>query len=110
MRQHIDGTGFLPPTAARLGHEHRTVAVAELVTTAALALAIIVVATVVSVGMARADMIGNVIDNEGSLFAVSLLLGLLFIGMGGLTVLTLPHHLTLPGHKSKNHKRSHNLG
>ena len=104
MRQHIDGTGFFSPTAARLGREHRTVALAELVATAALAFAIIVVATVVSVGMAHADVVDNVIDNEGSLFAVSLLLGLLFIGMGGLTV------LTLPGHKSKNHKRSHNLG
>jgi hypothetical protein len=26
------------------------------------------------------------------LFAVALLLGLLFIGMGGLTILSLPHH------------------
>ena len=44
----------------------------------------------VSVGIARANVVGNVIDNEGSLFAVALVLGLLFIGMGGLTVLTLP--------------------
>ena len=101
MRQHIDGTGFFSPTAARLGREHRTVALAELVTTAALAFAIVVVATVVSVGMAHADVVDNVIDNEGSLFAVALLLGLLFIGMGGLTILTLPDHLSLPGHRSK---------
>ena len=110
MRQHIDGTGFSSPTAARIGGEHRTVALAELVTTAALAVAIIVVATVVSVGMAHADVVDNVIDNEGSLFAVSLLLGLLFIGMGGLTILTLPHHLTLPGHKPKRHNTSHHFG
>ena len=64
--------------------------------------AIIVIATVVSVGIARADVVGNVIDNEASLFAVALLLGLLFIGMGGLTILTLPHHLSLSAHKSKN--------
>jgi hypothetical protein len=83
MRTHIEANGFLP---------------------------IIVVATVVSVGIARADVIGNVIDNEGSLFAVALLLGLLFIGMGGLTILTLPDHLTLPGHKSKARKTSHHLG
>ena len=110
MRQHIDGTGFFPPTADRLGHERGTVALAELVTTAALAVAIIVVATVVSVGIARADAIGNVIDNEGSLFAVSLVLGLLFIGMGGLTILTPPQHLKLPGHRSKNHKTFHRHG
>ena len=43
-------------------------------------------ATVVSVGIARANVADNVIDNEGSLFAVALVLGLLFIGMGGLTI------------------------
>jgi len=52
---------------------------------------------VVSVGIARANVVGNVIDNEGSLFTVALLLGLIFIGMGGLTV------FTLPGHKPKKH-------
>ena len=31
-------------------------------------------------------------------------IGIFDSGMGGLTV------LTLPGHKSKNHKRFHNLG
>jgi hypothetical protein len=102
MRKHIEGTGFIAPTDRALGNERRTVALAELVATAALAFAIIVIATVVSVGIARADVVGNVIDNEASLFAVALLLGLLFIGMGGLTILTLPHHLSLPAHKSKN--------
>jgi hypothetical protein len=34
----------------------------------------------------------NVIDNEGSLFAIALLLGLFFIGIGSLTVVSLPHH------------------
>ena len=51
----------------------------------------IVAVTVVSVGIARADVGGNVIDNESGLFAIALLLGLLFIGMGGLTILSLPH-------------------
>ena len=49
----------------------------------------------VSVGIARANVVGNVIDNEGSLFTVALLLGLIFIAMGGLTV------FTVPGHKAK---------
>ena len=47
-------------------------------------------ATVVSVGIARANVVDGVIDNEGSLFTVALLLGLIFIAMGGLTVFTLP--------------------
>ena len=46
-----------------------------------LALSTIVAATVVSVGIARANVVGNVIDNEGSLFTVALLLGLIFIAV-----------------------------
>ena len=102
MRQDIEGTGFTAPNGHALGQERRTVALAALIATAALAFSTIVVATVVSVGIARANVVDNVIDNEGSLFAVALLLGLLFIGMGGLTILSLPRHLSLPGHKSKN--------
>ncbi len=41
----------------------------------------------------------NVIDNESGLFAIALLLGLLFIGMGGLTILSLPH--------PHRHKKTH---
>jgi hypothetical protein len=74
------------------------VALAELVTSLALAASTLIAATVVSIGIARADVAGNVIDNEGGLFVVALVLGLLFIGMGGLTILSLPHH---------PHKKSH---
>ena len=90
MRNTIEGTGFTAPTGHSLGHERRTVALAALIASAALAISTIVAATVVSVGIARANVADGVIDNEGSLFAVALLLGLLFIGMGGLTILTLP--------------------
>jgi len=34
--------------------------------------------------------VGNVMDNEGSLFTVALLPGLIFVGMGGLTIFTRP--------------------
>jgi hypothetical protein len=102
MRAPIERSGFTAPPDHGLGHERRHVAVAALIASAALAFATIVAATVVSVGIARASVVSNVIDNEGSLFAVALVLGLLFIGMGGLTILSLPHHLSLPGHKSKN--------
>ena len=96
---HIDSHRLYRPVRPPLGNERRTVALAELIATVALAFSTIVAATVVSVGIARADVAGNVIDNEGSLFAVALLLGLLFIGMGGLTILTLPH-------RSKRHEHS----
>lgn len=91
MRTHNKSAGFAPPAHRALGNEHRTVALAELVASLALALSTLVAATVVSVGIARADVAGNVIDNESGLFAIALLLGLLFIGMSGLTILSLPH-------------------
>ncbi len=102
MRTPLDDAGFAAPAEHPLGHERRHVAIASLIASAALVFATIVAATVVSVGIARADVVGNVIDNEGGLFAVALLLGLLFIGMGGLTMLTLSDHPRLHGHKSKN--------
>jgi hypothetical protein len=92
MRKHIKPSGFKPPANRALGTEHRTVAVAELVAGIALALSTLVAATVVTIGIARADVASNVIDNEGALFALALLLGLLFIGIGGLSILSLPHH------------------
>jgi hypothetical protein len=100
MREHIEDTGFTAPANRALGNERRSVAIAALIATAALALSTIVAATVVSIGIARANVIGNVIDNEGSMFAVALVLGLLFVGMGGLTI------MTVPGDKPKNHKTS----
>lgn len=91
MRKHIPSAGFMSPAGRTLGHERRTAALAELLATLGLAVAILVAATVVSIGVARADVAANVIDNEGGLFAIALLLGLLFIGMGGLTALSVPH-------------------
>ena len=97
MRKDIDSPGFTAPIGRTLGHERRSVALAELVAIIGLALSTIVAATAVSVGMARASVAGNVIDNEGSLFAVALLLGVIFIAIGGFGA------LTLPGHKPKKH-------
>lgn len=98
LAKHCDAAGFTPPKSRALGSERRIAAFAELLATAALAISTLVVATVVSIGIARADVATNVIDNEGGLFAVALLLGLLFIGMGSVTILTLPHH---------KHKKTH---
>jgi hypothetical protein len=92
MCRHVKSTGFAPPAHRRGGSGHRIVALAELVTSLALAASTLIAATVVSIGIARADVASNVIDNEGGLFVVALVLGLLFIGMGGLTILSLPHH------------------
>jgi len=95
MRKNIQSAGFMSPAGRPLGSQRRIAVFAELVATIGLALSILVAATVLSIGVARADVATNVIDNEGELFAIALLLGLLFIGMGGLTALSLPH----PRHK-----------
>jgi len=93
----IESTGFTPPSGRSLGNERRTAAFAELVAIIGLALSTIVAATVVSVGIARADVVSDVVGNEGSLFGVALVLGLIFVAMGGLTVFTMPPS------KSKKH-------
>lgn len=85
MRTPIETTGFAPPAKRGLGEERRAVAVAELVASVALAVATVVVATVVTAGVARADVADGVIGHESSLFGIALLLGLIFIGMSGLS-------------------------
>jgi hypothetical protein len=98
MRKGIELVGFGYPADRPPGTEHRTIALSELIASLTLAFCTLVAAMVVSVGIARADVASNVIDNEGGLFVVALVLGLLFIGVGGLTILSLPHH---------PHKKSH---
>jgi hypothetical protein len=94
MRKRITSAGFTAPANRTLGTEHRTVAIAEFIASLTLAVAtvtVVAVVSVVSVGVARADVISGVIDNEGGVFAIALLLGLFFIGMGGVTIISLPH-------------------
>ena len=55
MRKPFDDTGFTPPARYPLGTERRAVALAELVAIAALTVSTIVVATVVSTGIAHAN-------------------------------------------------------
>jgi heme/copper-type cytochrome/quinol oxidase subunit 3 len=87
MRTSLEGTGFTAPADHNLGEERGTVAVASLIASLVLALSTIIAATAVTVGMARAAAVDSVIDNEGTLFAIALLLGLLFIGISSITLL-----------------------
>jgi hypothetical protein len=98
MRQTFPTNGFGAPRRRKLGHERRTVAIAELIATVVLGLGTIVAATAVTVGLAHADVVEGVVGHEGSLFAVALVLGLLFIGIGGLTVLSLSERPRRPRH------------
>ena len=86
MRKPLNSTGFRAPTRRPLGNERRTVVLAELVAIVALALSTVVAATVLTVGIAHASVADGVIGHEGSLFGIALLLGLIFIGIGGFAV------------------------
>jgi hypothetical protein len=88
MNTRFEGSGFIAPSDHELGEERATVAVASLVTSLVLMLSTIIAATVVMAGVARASAVDGVIDNEGTLFVLALLLGLVaFIGIGSITVL-----------------------
>jgi hypothetical protein len=88
MRKDLDNSGFTAPSGRSVGR--LSVALTELIAIVGLVLSTIIAATAVTVGMAHADVVGNVIDNEGSLFTIALLLGMIFIGVGGYSALTLP--------------------
>ena len=97
MRHPVQTTGFAA-RPRKLGRERRTAAVAELIATVVLGIGTLVAATAVTVGFAHAEVADSVIGHEGSLFAVALVLGLLFAGMGGLTVLSLSERPRRPRH------------
>ena len=61
----------------------RPIALVELIITAALVLSTAVAVTAVSIGMARAEMVGAVNNGEGIPFAIAL--GLLLAPAGGIT-------------------------
>jgi hypothetical protein len=67
--------------------KRKNVACIELITTAALALSTAVAVTAVSIGIARADVIGSVAKGDSAPFAIALFIGLLLSAMGGLTAL-----------------------
>ncbi len=67
--------------------KHRSIACVELITTAALALSTAVAVTAVSIGIARADVIGAVANGDGAPFAIALLIGLPLAAMGGITAI-----------------------
>ena len=87
MRELTEHTGFAAPADRRLGGERRTAALAALIASVGLAVATVVVASVVTAGIAHAGVADGVVGHEGSVFGVALLLGLIFIGMSGLSVL-----------------------
>jgi hypothetical protein len=67
--------------------KHRSIAFVELITTAALALSTAIAVTAVSIGMARADVLGAVTSGDRTPFAIALFFGLLLSAMGVVTAI-----------------------
>lgn len=89
MQQHRKIAGFRGPSvASQAGGESQRVVVAELAAIAGLSIAIIIAATAVSVGIARASVVDGIIDNDGGLFTIALVLGFAFVAIGGLSLLS----------------------
>lgn len=79
----IDHTGFAPHRCER-AHGHRTTALAQLITSAALALSIAIAGTAVSIGIARADGIPSSTEVANAHVTVAALLSLVIVGVAGL--------------------------
>lgn len=65
----------------------RSVAVVELIATAALAFSTVVAVTAVSIGIARADVFAGTAHADSAPLAIALFIGLLLTAMGGFTAL-----------------------
>jgi len=83
--------GFASPIAEKKLSKRRRVGV-ELLATVALAVSLIIAATAVSIGMARAQALGAVSDRDSAPFAIALILGLMMAGMGWLTAIAARGH------------------
>ncbi len=64
--------------------------VALITTTISLVVSLVIAATVVSIGMARADTLGHIADSGSGRFALAVFLALVIAAMGGLTALMVP--------------------
>jgi hypothetical protein len=84
------GAGFNREAPESLAPKHWSIACIQLITTAALALSTAVAVTAVSIGIARADVLGEVAKGDGAPLAIALLIGLLFSGMGALAAIMAP--------------------
>ena len=77
--------GFQRPIPSQEMAQQRTTL--ALIATAALAISTVIAVTVVSIGIARAEMLSAAQSDDARL-AVAVFLGIVFAGMGGLTAVT----------------------
>jgi hypothetical protein len=86
MIELTEKVGFASPITERAFSKRRSGGV-ELIATVALAVSLIIAATAVSIGMARAQALRAVSDSDSAPLAVALFLGAVMAGMGGLTAM-----------------------
>ncbi|MBX6329175.1 MAG: hypothetical protein IRY89_11425 [Pseudolabrys sp.] len=92
MREPLEIAGFRPPIDDGPGRARRAAAFAALAATAGLAASTLVAAVALTIDVARAHAPESVVDNEGGLFGLALLLGLLFLAMTGLSLAPRDKH------------------
>ncbi len=91
-RDRIAAIGFQHPIRSRRPLTSRNVAFAELIMTCALVISIVVAATAVGIGIARAEVTGRLVaDGHAGTIAIAMFLGLLIAGMGGITAIVTRH-------------------
>jgi hypothetical protein len=69
----------------RSRRRHEFADAALIVTTITLVVSLVIAATAVSIGIARADTLTPIADGGGGRFALAVLIGLVIAAMGGLT-------------------------
>ena len=78
--------GFASPVSEKRLTRRRILGV-ELIASVAIAVCLIIAATAVSIGMARAQAFANIGRHDHAPFAVALFFGAVMAGMGGLTAI-----------------------
>ena len=86
MPKQLFARARVPDSRQASAPKHRSIAFVELILTAALALSTAVAVTAVSIGIARADVLGAVTHGDATL-AVALSFGLLLAAMSALTAI-----------------------
>jgi hypothetical protein len=86
--------GFASPATEKNFSRRR--AGIELLATLSLAVSLIVAATAVSIGVARAQVSGVVHHSDGAPLALAIFLGLMLTAMGGLTAVAVGKHRSPP--------------
>jgi hypothetical protein len=87
-RDRIAGIGFQHPVRNARPLTKRKIAIAHLVMTAALVICIVIAATAVTFGMARADTLTNVASGQDGPLPLVALIGAILAGMGGIVAVT----------------------